>query len=140
MTASAKKLKHDCFSFPRPSARKTRDVFDMPKFALSEGNEFDPDDLTPTPTMQAVPKFALSDGNEFLPDDLTPTMRAVELPRKRLPLDMWSTDCESSRRSGRSSKRSVDVCQSTTSSVYRLLDLDSRDGSVFRDGSSDGTD
>jgi hypothetical protein len=31
------------------------------------------------------------------------------------------------------SSESIDICQSTTSSVYRLLDIDSRSGSVLED-------
>jgi hypothetical protein len=103
--------------------------------------------------------FEISDNGTFLSDDLASPV--VELPKKkRLLSDTLSTeaDLESSRTTrsafsiasaspfdvcqstsssvynllGLGSKRgSVDFCQSTSSSVCRLLDLDSRKGLIF---------
>jgi hypothetical protein len=113
-------------------------------------------------------KFDFSDETAVLSDDFTDSTQVVELPRKRLPSDMMSTDAdlESSRttrsafsisshavdlprkrlqsdmmstaadlESSRTTRSAftmspVDICQSTSSSVYRLLDLRSRKGSV----------
>jgi hypothetical protein len=91
------------------------------------------------------PPFEFPDENDIHCEDFTARPNAVELPKKRLASDTVSTHCDelSSRttRSVRSkdSRRTMDICQSTSSSVYRLLDLDSingsRAGSVFEDRS-----
>jgi hypothetical protein len=74
-------------------------------------------------------EYAFSDDG-FLSDDFAGTAQAVELPRKkRLLSDSVSTDVDlESSRTARSAftRSSVEICQSTSSSVYRLLDLGSK--------------
>jgi hypothetical protein len=79
--------------------------------------------------------FEFSGNDAFLSDDLASP--AVELPKKkRLLSDTLSTaaDLESSRTTRSvfsiTSSSPVDVCQSTSSSVYKLLGLGSKRGSV----------
>jgi hypothetical protein len=78
--------------------------------------------------------FNFADDNAFISDDFNDPTQAVELPRKKRVLsDSMSTeaDAESSRTTRSAfTVGSVEICQSTSSSVYRLLDLGSKTDTV----------
>jgi hypothetical protein len=157
----------------RTQRTKTKNLCDMTEFDFLEENAFLPDDFIDGTAAVELPKRRSSKSDAMSTDadlDSSRTTRSVfgmpqgtgtqvvALPRKRLPSDMESTDvdlessqttrsaftmspveiCQSTSSSVyhlldlRSRKGSIDICQSTTSSVYRLLnDLDSRHDSVF---------
>jgi hypothetical protein len=91
-------------------------------------------DATWPSDMADMAELDFSEDKEFLSDAFSDLTQVVELPRKkRLRSDSVSTDVDLENESSQTTRSAFtisQVCQSTSSSVYRLLDLGSKNGSV----------
>jgi hypothetical protein len=147
------KLARNYYALPCNHAglRNKEEFCDMAELDFSDNEFFNPDDFTQSvqavelPT-KAVPSDMVSTVGDLGSSRTTHsnfTIATVESGRSaevvppmpqhhELPPNLLSPR-KCSRVADEKSNDSVDICQSTSSSVYRLLDLDSRSGSVTED-------
>jgi hypothetical protein len=148
------KLARNHYALPCHHAglRNREEISDMTEFDFSDNEFFHPDDFDFTESVHAVelPMKGLpvemvstvgdlgssrTTHSDFTIASLDPGRSAEGvLPMPQSPGARSNSlspgkPCLADERSSQSTD-SVDICQSTTSSVYRLLDLDSRSGSV----------
>jgi hypothetical protein len=147
------KLARKCYPLPCHQARH-RDVEDSPSLIDFSDNEFfHSDDFTYSNTAVELPRKALPSDvvstigdlgssrtthSEFTVATLESTGSSRIVPPMPQQDEAQPSLLTTSKPNGLAdesvlSSESIDICQSTTSSVYRLLDIDSRSGSVLED-------